>query len=372
MKEGIQIKNITYNLEDPEYYNIISNFTNKILNQYSKYYNFIESYTDSSNTEIEEAILETLLIGIYWENYIEYANNLNPNINTLLIKLINLRNNHEDLKNEIDEVRGYLNTLLLEKKSKNIIDLHTDYYKNLINWLEATGEFEYEIIHLKKWLKYFQFLTDNQVQNILVQILKFTEYFTLQAEKDLGRYTLSLNNFLKNSYTLHKNKEDIILCTRMENEYHLQMFGAEIMNRIYREEFIKRSRKILLLPGCMRQTQKTCQAKQTHLGLKCQKCNTQCPTYQYKNKGEKEGYEVYTILHESQAFENITNHDKKEISIIGVACILNLINGGWKSYKLGMPAQCVILNYPGCSKHWCKQNITTNINHKELEKIITT
>jgi len=150
------------------------------------------------------------------------------------------------------------------------------------------------------------------------------------------------------------------------------MFGAEIMNRIYREEFNKRPRKTILLPGCMRQIKTQCHAKETNLGLKCMKCNTECPTSKLKSKGEKEGFEVYTILHESQAFKNITSKDKKELGIIGVACTLNLINGGWKAYDMGIPAQCVILNHTGCSNHWNKQTITTNINQNQLEKILNT
>lgn len=46
-------------------------------------------------------------------------------------------------------------------------------------------------------------------------------------------------------------RKDVIFCVSRRAEYHLNMVGAEIMNRAYRERFIKTPKKAVLLPACM-------------------------------------------------------------------------------------------------------------------------
>ncbi|MDD2643851.1 MAG: DUF116 domain-containing protein [Methanobacteriaceae archaeon] len=363
--------NLPYNLEYSNYYKIINQFTNNILNEEKKYLNYITPYIKySGNKSIKEGLLESLLIGTYWTNYIEYVQNLDNQTYSTLCKLNNLREEKEELKPEIDRIKGYLNTKLLTINNEQIIDLNIDYFQSLLKFLEATGEYKYELKHLNQWFNYFQTLNDEKIQEILIEILVFTDYFNEKAEKYLSKYTLGLKDYLKNIQEIHKNKEDIILCSRNVNEYYLQMFGAEIMNQIYYKEFQERPRKALILPSCMRQTINKCQGKKTPLGCSCQKCDKNCPTYHLKTKADREGFEIYTVTHESDAFKNVTMEDKKEIGIIGVACVLNLINGGWKSYELGMPAQCVILNHVACANHWTKEDIKTDFNQKQLNKIL--
>ena len=68
------------------------------------------------------------------------------------------------------------------------------------------------------------------------------------------------------------------------------------------------------------------------------------------------------------AGENATDEDKKDLAIVGVACPLNLISGGWKAATLGMPPQCVLLDKVACSRHWLKEDVPSSINKKELKK----
>jgi uncharacterized protein len=37
---------------------------------------------------------------------------------------------------------------------------------------------------------------------------------------------------------------------------------------------------------------------------------------------------------------------------VGVACVLNLIQGGYEMQSLGIPSQCVFLNSCSCKQHW--------------------
>ena len=85
--------------------------------------------------------------------------------------------------------------------------------------------------------------------------------------------------------------------------------------------------------------------------------------------GDKYGFEVYIISHESSAFSKSSKEDRDELGIIGVACISNLIAGGWKSDSLGIPAQCVLLDSASCKNHWDEEGIPTEINIDHLMKL---
>ena len=55
---------------------------------------------------------------------------------------------------------------------------------------------------------------------------------------------------------------------------------------------------------------------------------------------------------------------------MGIACVSHLISGGWKAKSLGMPPQCVLLDYCGCRKHWHERGIPTDINFGRLLEIL--
>jgi Uncharacterized conserved protein len=88
--------------------------------------------------------------------------------------------------------------------------------------------------------------------------------------------------------------------------------------------------------------------------------------------GRKYDFEVTIVPHES----TISSREKeaglleKDIGAVGVACVLNLISGGLMLKGLGIPAQCVILDYCGCKNHWHDQGIPTDINMEQLKQMV--
>ncbi len=57
-----------------------------------------------------------------------------------------------------------------------------------------------------------------------------------------------------------------------------------------------------------------------------------------------------------------------DTGIVGIACVLNLISGGWRLNDIVIPAQCVLLDYCGCKNHWNKEGVPTEINFNRLKK----
>ena len=63
--------------------------------------------------------------------------------------------------------------------------------------------------------------------------------------------------------------------------------------------------------------------------------------------------------------------ENKNTGYIEVACVLNLLEGGYAMKNLELPAQCVFLDYCGCINHWHPLGTPTNLNRKHLKNICT-
>ena len=328
---------------DNDYYTNVKAFGDEFMDFSGKF-----------NFKSEEQALEALCIGVYWYLYGTTAMDLNSNIHQALANLAEYRRAFPEDKPFIDELRGKLLTKFLFKPyKKNDEKLTGENLELLINFLEATGDYMDQIPHFRNF-------THN-----LDDCLTLTKWFCKNSHEFLGRYTSNLEKYFENNGNSHLMEEDVIFYHGHELEYHLNMLGAEIMNRTFREEYDKRPRKAIILPGCMNANSKKCKAKEDRLGHVCTFCNPKCNAY--KITKEYPDCEVYIISHESTAFKGAKKEDTEELAILGVTCVLNLISGGWKSRNLSIPPQCVLLEHVACKSHWLREDIYGKINEEELK-----
>lgn len=234
--------------------------------------------------------------------------------------------------------------------------------------MDATDEYHYQIKELNLFKDYLESKSVQEVHYILKSAILLALYFESVTQKKLSKYTHNVDYFLNNNLDSHIGQEDLLFCSKKEVEYHLNMVGAEIMNMEFESKFHERKRKLILVPGCMRiNNNHKCIAEETVYGLRCNACNGDCNVKKLINTI---GQEVYVIPHESDALSNLSDHDKNNIAVVGIACILELINGGLKSEDLGIPAQCVIIDSVGCSNHWKKVDTQTTIDEDKLKAIL--
>ena len=375
---------ITYSLKanlstSDNYYKEVKSLTDEILEEIKRFDTSLitdlilySQKNDSKIRKYDEFIFEFLMLGTFWKVYSIRAVNLDKKPQMLLKSLANIRNENESTKESIDIIRGILMTHFLLPNNEPIEscpELNLNNFDKLLKYLQATGDFTQELIRLNFWKEFFTTKSDQEVSEYLEIAFEFASFFETQSQIVLGKYTANLEKFLKEKHEEHLWKEDVIFCGRIEVEYHLNMVGAEIMNRTYKKDFDERPRKALILPGCMRSHPKICKAKDTNLGLKCTKCSKMCNVCKLKVIGDEYGFEVYIVSHESSAFSKSTQKDREELGIIGVACVSNLISGGWKSDSLDIPAQCVLLDKASCKNHWHKEGLPTDINVNQLMKL---
>jgi hypothetical protein len=122
------------------------------------------------------------------------------------------------------------------------------------------------------------------------------------------------------------------------------------------------------------QPEEQCKAVSTPFGARCQACTPACRVHQLTRLGDKKGFDVFIMPDELRVFTaggaGGGSGGPGPVGVIGVSCALTNWSGGWDVDGLGVPAQGLLLDYPGCSYHWDKKGIPTDINFKELEELL--
>lgn len=150
------------------------------------------------------------------------------------------------------------------------------------------------------------------------------------------------------------------------------MVGAQLLNEAYQKEFSHTEKRVIFLPGCMTAHEKgKCQIKESYGAYKCQGCTKDCSVNQIQQIASLFQAETVILYHESSLNRQKVTKEQGKVGVIGVACVLNLVSGGFKAKRLGYVPQCVLLDYCGCSQHWSKKRLVTKLNQTQLRTILS-
>jgi len=379
---------ITYSLREGQaksdrYYQDIAAFADEVLGEAERrsrpHVEAFQAYLAGNCHEIARTLaeheFEFLTLGVLWRVYGGRAMGLAQGPRRTLASLARLRQQVRVLKPVIDWLRGVLSTLFLGidrhlRWSERPALLHFD---RLLGWLEATGDFEEEVTRLAPWRDFLKTVPDD-ASTILANAVELATWFERGSEAALGRYTVNVEDFLTRVHPNYHWREDNIFCGRQRVEYHLNMVGTEILNRAFRETFLASARKLVVVPPCMRaKPADKCLAKITSFGARCAGCTPGCRVHQLTKLGEKYGFGVAILPDDLRVFSIKStglNTSGGSIGIVGVSCALTNAPGGWKTRRMGIPAQGVLLDYCGCSWHWHEEGIPTDINFNQLLDVL--
>ncbi len=182
-----------------------------------------------------------------------------------------------------------------------------------------------------------------------------------------------MERFLAEEHPSYSWREDVVFAARPRVEYHLNMVGAELMNRAQRAAFLQTPRKAVIVPACLRyHPRPRCRAVSGPLACECRGCEPRCRVRQLTRLGAEQGFDVFLVPHESSVFAGEAGRQLlgDGAGIVGVTCVPNLLAGGWKALRLGLPPQCVLLDHCGCRKHWHDEGISTEIDEAELRRVL--
>jgi hypothetical protein len=187
----------------------------------------------------------------------------------------------------------------------------------------------------------------------------------------MGSFTPNVDTFVVKNKNFYKWREDRFSCLRSRTEYHLNMVGAEIMNRVFRTEFLAAERKTVLVPGCMRNySAEECGGTKTSDGVRCSGCESKCHVNQLRLLGLKQNFDIYVMPHSTDLSRWAAKPGAPSSAVVGVACLAVLVQGGWELKRYNVPAQCVLLNQCGCKKHWDRVGFPTELDIRELKRVM--
>ena len=381
-------KPITYRLNHngsaaSTYYPVISKFTDQVLAKAEPsiasiardYRSYIRDFDLEIPRTVEEYIFELLNLGVLWKEYASRALSINLAPFRLLARMGEWRKHHLKLKPSIDVIRGIVMSLFLVPASKKINrPPHTiDELSRLVEWLEATGDFREDAFRYIRWLGFWGIQTRAKFLESMESITAFRDWFEVESLNSMGIFTPHVDSFVSEKSDFYKWREDRFSCLRSRVEYHLNMVGAEIMNRAFRKEFISSDQKTVLVPGCMRsRTAEKCEGTKTFDGVLCTGCESTCRINQLRQLGLRQNFQVCVLPHSTDLSRWAAKPGAPSSAVVGVACLSVLVQGGWELKRYNIPAQCVLLNECGCKKHWDRKGFSTELDVRELKRIMST
>lgn len=319
--------------------------------------------------------IELLMLGMALRRYEGAAQQTPGWVVDLARQLYEARSKSADLKPQVDRLRAEIAKFFLApaigrrpKTGGNAVER----VAGLVEWLSATGEFEQESKRLDNWRDYLATLTPSKATYWLQVAREMFDSFERKAAKRLGCYTRGVQPFLEKEYAQRGSREDTLFCGRSVTEYHLNMVAAEVMNRGLREDFDRTTRRILLVPACMRGAKvNSCRAHVDGVDMTCSGCDPDCAVNRITRRMKAEDVQVYIVPHSSGFSRWLDRWQREpEVGVMAVACMLNIVPGGFEMRARGIASQCVPLDYPGCKKHWDGVGIPTAVNEDRLVQIL--
>ena len=323
-----------------------------------------------------EYCLDLLLLGMALERYMGAAESTPGWVVGLARELYWLRTQAAWCKPLVDLGRGALIRFFLAPRigcKAGALPYSHARMSHLIDWLQATGEFEQEIRRLNNWRRFLDTLSKDEANRWAEVAIALFGWFVVESAGALGAFTQGVPAFLASEFARRGIREDQIFCGRPQVEYHLAMVSAEIMNRGLLQEFQGKRKKVVLLPACMRgQRAADCRAHVSGVDITCAGCDPACAINRITKRMRSLGVKVYLVPH-STGFSRWLERWQHEpdTGVVAAACLLNILPGGYEMRARRISSQCIPLDYPGCQKHWRPQRLSTKLNEDRLAQIVT-
>jgi hypothetical protein len=364
------------------YYDDVSRFSDRLLAEIELHARqAISGYAYFAQTELRESprsngeyAIELLTLGMTLKLYAGAAGSTPGWAVRWARGLFRMRCRWERTKPLADLVRRWITRLYLMPNigRTGLRQYSIDRLPGLIEWLEATGEFEQECVRLGNWLSFLRSLPAAEAEQLLDTSVHLFACFEQKADQALGTYTRGVSEFLAGEYAARGCREDQLFCAKRPVEYHLNMVAAEIMNRGLRAEFERKRCRVVLVPACMRGPYETfCRAKTSGVDIQCAACSPGCRVNRITRRMRDLGAKVFLVPHASGFSRWLERWQREpDTAVAAVACMLNILPGGYEMRARGIASQCLPLDYPGCQKHWRKEGIATGLNEDRLVNIV--
>lgn len=333
------------------------------------YAEFVELNGREQRRSFSEYLLESLVLGVMWRARGREALEPSESFRGLVTELVRERRSGASVRR--DESKAAL-VNLGQRTRRGRIDPTLHEVQVLLDWMLATGEYDDEVARLEGWKAFLSTTQSATNREILRLVVAFAVRFEAVAERYLGRFSEGVERFLAQELPSRGLREDTLQCSRRRVEYHLNMVGAEILNRAWRRGFLACRRHVVVMPGCATlRADSECRAVRAETERKCTHCTLGCSISAATRVAERSGTEAVFVMHGSNfsRFLEAQALQSKDVGVIGIACASGLLGAGWRARSRGLMAQCVLLNASGCA-HWQAAATPTSFDLAELARIL--
>jgi len=318
----------------------------------------------------QEGLVELLALGVLWRARGTAATLREPARQRLITELVRERRAGHAKRRDAStaELVMGLPSGQTPSPEPSLAQLHT-----LMDWLLASGEYDDEVARLSGWLSMLDTAPVTDQKRLLARVVGFARSFEAEAERRLLAFTANCESFLSEDWAVRPAREDTVQCSRSPVEYHLNMVGAELLNRAWRADFETRARHFVVMPGCARaRTDGACRAERGPVELSCTHCRVGCSVSLGTKCAEAHGARAFAVTHGS-SFSRFLESPMLaggDAGIVGIACAPGLLGAGWRARAHGLGAQCILLDASGCL-HWLDRHRSTTFALEELKRLLT-
>ena len=385
---GAAAPNLVYDLRLQDgrsdvFYAGVARFSNEVLAEIDLragtalhgYSQYVQDHLKEAPRSLGEYSIEYLTLGLALSKYAGAAESTPNWVIDLARELFWLRSRELWLRSAVDLVRALLTHFFLvprlgRKPSTGRSSLER--LPRLIEWLHGMGDFEQEAMRLNNWRSFLDSLPHATASHWCETAKSLFNWFQQAANQSLGIYTRGVSAFLTGEFAGRLCREDQLFCSRQPAEYHLNMVAAEVMNRGLRDDFARTPHRVVLVPTCMRGARAaTCMAHESGMDLTCTACDPACGVNRLTHVMHTMGARVYLVPHSTGFSQWLARwQSMPEVGVVAAACMLNILPGGFEMRARGIASQCVPLDFPGCRKHWAREDISTSLNVERIVQIV--
>ncbi|RKX27412.1 MAG: hypothetical protein DRP47_06560 [Candidatus Zixiibacteriota bacterium] len=197
----------------------------------------------------------------------------------------------------------------------------------------------------------------------------FIERFLAKGFEEFAEEFANIDEFVARA--AHGNRspcEKRLRCTPKE-EYLLEAVAFEIYDKLNRRAFNRAKHTIIIMPDCLSMHNPDCEKEDLPTGDECCACTESCQANHIVKLGER--YDATVVFSKRKLAEQIEHYSKtkKDIGVIGIACLLMLASGMRTAADVGVPARGVLLNFTGC-EHWNEQPYASRFPLSWLRSIL--
>lgn len=94
------------------------------------------------------------------------------------------------------------------------------------------------------------------------------------------------------------------------------------------------------------------------------------PAASASSRRDAQGVPVCLVPHASSFSPWLERWQREhEVGVVAVARLMNILAGGFEMRARGIASQCLVLDYPGCERHWRAERIATGVDEERLVRI---